>query len=162
MPDLREQLQQCFQGRVCLVGLGNVDHGDDGFGVRLAEVLSNSEMPYRVINAGTTPERFIGRVADAHWDNVIFLDAVQFGGSPGSVVFLNSDEMAARFPQITTHKLALGLLARQVEANGRTKAWLLGVQAESLKSGGQLSPTVQASLELLLELLRKTSTEVMA
>ena len=34
MPDLREQLQQCFQGRVCLMGLGNVQYGDDGFGVQ--------------------------------------------------------------------------------------------------------------------------------
>ena len=39
MPDLREQLQQLFQGRVCLMGLGNVAYGDDGFGVRLAEEL---------------------------------------------------------------------------------------------------------------------------
>jgi len=26
MPDLREQLQHCFQGRVCLMGFGNVLH----------------------------------------------------------------------------------------------------------------------------------------
>jgi len=32
MPDLREQLQQLFQGRVCLMGLGNVAYGDDGLG----------------------------------------------------------------------------------------------------------------------------------
>ena len=43
MPDLREQLQQLLQGRVCLMGLGNVDFGDDGFGVRLAEALARSE-----------------------------------------------------------------------------------------------------------------------
>ena len=41
MPDLREQLQHCFQGRVCLMGFGNVLYGDDGFGVRLAEELKS-------------------------------------------------------------------------------------------------------------------------
>jgi hypothetical protein len=41
MPDLREQLQQLLEGRVCLMGLGNVDYGDDGFGVRLAEELKS-------------------------------------------------------------------------------------------------------------------------
>jgi hypothetical protein len=41
MPDLREQLRACLQGRVCLVGVGNADHGDDGFGVRLAESLES-------------------------------------------------------------------------------------------------------------------------
>jgi hydrogenase maturation protease len=154
MPDLREQLQQCFQGRVCLIGLGNEDYGDDGFGVRLAEQLK-AEGRDRVIIAGTSPERFIGRVTDECFDHVIFLDAVEFGGAPGSVVLLSTEEMAARFPQISTHKLSLGLLARQLEANGRTKAWLLGVQPESLKLSRALSPTMRAALETLSELLRE-------
>ena len=155
MPNLREQLQILLQTRVCLMGLGNVDYGDDGFGVRLAEALE-------VMNAGTNPERFIGRVADEGFDHVIFLDAVEFGGAPGSVALLNSDEMAARFPQISTHKISVGVLAKQLESNGRTKAWLLGVQPESLKLGGQLTPTVQATLELLLDLVRDVSPEVVA
>ena len=234
MPDLRQQLQQCFKGRVCLMGLGNVLYGDDGFGVRLAEELKSeirspksegnpksegrSEDPgsscsdfglwRHVIVAGTTPERVIGRVADESFDHVIFLDAVEFGGAPGSVVFLNSGEMTARFPQISTHKISLGLLTKWAEVNGKTKAWLLGVQPESRKpggdppdnltrfpplnpkakadpspqpsplrkgrggivansrtnrgSGGELTPAVQATLELLLELLRDVSLEVMA
>jgi hydrogenase 3 maturation protease len=179
MPDLREQLQQLFQGRVCLMGLGNVAYGDDGAGVRLAEELkseirnpkserspktesrsgarsgkaSNAGPRSHIIIAGTTPERWIGRVADEECDHLVFLDAVEFGGSPGAVVLLDSDEMAARFPQISTHKLSLGLLAKQVEANGRTKAWLLGVQPESLRLNEGLTPTVRATLELLLDLL---------
>jgi hydrogenase maturation protease len=180
MPDLREQLQQLLQGRVCLIGLGNVDYADDGFGVRLAEELKSEgrnpkaegnpkseggrEAPAAdssdfgfgtpVIVAGTTPERFLSRVADKGFDHVIFLDAVEFGGAPGSVVLLDSDEMAARFPQISTHKLSLGLLARQIETNGRSKVWLLGVRPESLRHAEQLSATVQSTLQLLLELLR--------
>ena len=160
MPDLREQLQQLLQRRVCLMGLGNVLYGDDGFGVRLAEE-SKAEgrrpkaegNPNHVVVAGTSPERFISRVADEGFDHVIFLDAVEFGGAPGSVVLLNSDEMATRFPQISTHKLSLGLMARQIEANGQAKAWLLGVQPESLRPGLPLTLAVQATLELLLELL---------
>ncbi len=180
MLDLRVQLQQLLQGRVCLMGLGNVDYGDDGFGARLAEELksevrspksevrkksegrreapsgshSDFGLQSRVIIVGTAPERHLGRVADEGFDHLVFLDAVEFGGAPGSVILLNSDEMAARFPQISTHKLSLGLLAKQAEANGRTKAWLLGVQPGSLKLGQSLSPTIQATLELLLELLR--------
>ena len=101
-------------------------------------------------------------MADEGFDHLIFLDAVEFGGAAGSVVLLNSDEIAARFPQVSTHKLSLGLLAKQVEANGRTKAWLLGVQPESLKPGQELTPTIQAALELLVELVSDISTEVTA
>jgi hydrogenase 3 maturation protease len=186
MPDLRAQLQQLFQGRICLMGLGNVDHGDDGFGVRLAEELkfegrnpkaerspksegrredlgSNCSdfEPWpsfaprgHAIVAGRTPERLIGRIAQQGFDHLIFLDAVDFGGAAGSVILLNSDEVAARYPQVSTHKISLGLLAKWAEANGTTKAWLLGVQPESLKPGDELTPRILATLELLLDLLR--------
>jgi len=157
MPGLAEQLAQCLTGDVCLVGLGNVDYGDDGFGVRLAELLISNDIPegWRVVNAGTAPERVIARVAEIGCEHLVFLDAVEFGGAPGSVVFLNSGEMAARFPQISTHKISLALLAKCAEANGRTKAWLLGVQPESLAAGQPLTATMQTTLDALFELLRE-------
>ncbi len=45
MTDLGEQLRQCLAGRVCLLGLGNEDFGDDGLGVRLGERLLAIGMP---------------------------------------------------------------------------------------------------------------------
>jgi len=154
MPDLREQLQQCLQGRVCLMALGNVDYGDDGFGVRLGESLVEAGVP-DVLVAGTTPDRFIGRVAGQGFDHLVFLDAVEFDGALGAVVFLDAEQMAARFPQISTHKISLGVLSKWVEAAGTTKAWLLGVQPELLKRGSSLTPTMQTTLEVLHELLCK-------
>jgi hydrogenase maturation protease len=103
--------------------------------------------------AGTTPERFIGRIVEAGFDHVIFVDAVECGGAPGSVVFLNSQEMASRFPQVSTHKLSLGMLAKFIEADGGAWAWLLGVQPELLRPGGGLTPPVRRTLEMLAELL---------
>ena len=52
MTDLREQLQHCFRGRVCLMGLGNVDYGDDGLGVYLAESIAA-----RLTRSGKAPSR---------------------------------------------------------------------------------------------------------
>ncbi len=156
MHDLREQLRQILQGRVCLVGVGNVAWGDDGIGVRLAEMaaeLSFTHSALRVMVAGSRPEHYLTELSSGDFDNILFLDAVEFGAEPGAVVLLDSSEMAARFPQISTHKLSLGLLAKVVEASCETKAWLLGVQPESLKEGTTLTPKVQASLHLLADLL---------
>ena len=111
-----------FAGRVCFMGLGNVDGGDDGFGVRLAEALARAGVPDVVI-AGTAPERLAGRCADRGFDHLVFLDAVDFGAAPGSVVFLNSQEMAARFPQISTHQHFAGI-AGQVRGIRRNDAGL--------------------------------------
>ncbi len=152
MPDLRQQLESLLRGRVAFVGVGNVEYGDDGFGMRLAEQLVSNGLA-DVIVAGNTPERFIGRIADEGFDTVLFLDAVEFGAEPGSVVLLDSDEMASKFPQLSTHKISLGLLSKWVESNGTTKALLLGVQPESLKASADLTKTVQTTLDVLLELL---------
>lgn len=167
MHDLHEQLEQSLQGRVCLVGVGNVDFGDDGFGVRLAEALQIYDLRFanyasRVLMAGNTPERLLIQLTDGGYDNVIFLDVVEFGGAHGSVIFLGSEEIATRFPQISTHKISLGLLAKSVEGNGTAKAWLLGVQPESLKSGANLSAAVQTTLEILTEMLSDGLTCVAA
>jgi hydrogenase 3 maturation protease len=139
------------------MGLGNVDSGDDGFGVRLAEKLIEARTP-NVVVAGTAPERYLGRVVDERFDHLVFLDTVEFGAAPGSVVFLEAREIYTRFPQISTHKISLSVLARWVEASGTTRAWLLGVQPESLKQVESLAPKVQATLDALCELLCSRET----
>jgi len=137
--------------------VGNPDFGDDGLGIHLAEMLAkrleNYPNPPLVIDAGMMPERYIGRIADEGFDLLVFIDAVEFGGEPGSVLVADSEEMASRFPQISTHKISLGILANWVEASGTTKARLIGVQPESLVMGQDLTPTVQKTLEVLEELL---------
>jgi len=137
--------------------VGNPEYGDDGLGIRLAELLSKRFEPVSdppmVIDAGAMPERYIGRIIEQGYDSLVFLDAVEFGGQPGSVLVANSAEMASRFPQISTHKISLGMLSNLVEESGNTKAWLIGVQPESLKMGQELTPAVQDTLEILDELL---------
>jgi len=157
MTGLREQIQSSLRGRVCFLGLGNVDGGDDGFGVRLAEALARGGAPDVVIG-GTAPEQVAGRCAGGGFDHLVFLDAADFGAAPGSVAFLNSREMAARFPQISTHRISLGTLAGFVESRGTTRAWLLGAQPESLKPARALSSALQSTLAVLADLLGSAVT----
>ena len=154
MKDLRSRIRSCGEGRVCLMGVGNPERGDDGLGVRLAQELALLGVP-DVVVAGTEPERFMGRVAEGGYDHLILLDAVDFGGAPGSAVWLDRHALASRCPQVSTHRLSLGLLAQWVESGGKTRAWLLGVQPQSLGPAGRLSPAVQRTLEILRDWLRQ-------
>ena len=165
MPDIefasfREQIEQTLQGRVCLMGVGNIDYGDDGFGVYLAESLLEAGV-LDVVIAESSPEHWITIAADKEFDHLVFLDAVELGNraGPGSVVFLDSEQIAARHPQVSTHKISLGLLAKFVESNGITKAWLLGVQPGSLREGQTLTPAVRKTAGVLLELLFRLKTQ---
>jgi hydrogenase maturation protease len=158
MLDLREQLQHWRRGRTCLVAVGNVDSGDDGFGERLAErveerLVAVERHDLRVVHAGTVPEHFVGRLVEEGFDHLVFLDAVEIGAAPGTVLLADAAEMAVRLPQVSTHRISLGLLARWVESSRTTRAWLLGVQPRTIAFGRGLSEDVQESLGLLAELL---------
>jgi len=159
MESLSQQLQS-LHGRIGLMCVGNPDGGDDAFGVRLGEELVSHGLADVVI-AGTNPESFLARGEHRKYDHLIFIDVVDFGGAPGSVVFLDSSEMTSRFPQVSTHRLSLGLLATLSESNGVTKAWLLGVQPESLEHRRQLSPGMRVTMATLEDmLLRRLSVGV--
>ena len=153
MKNLPQRLRQVLQGRVCLIGVGQVEAGDDGFGVRLAEALSDATPAWEVLVTGASPEQCLGRLADRGFNHAVFLDAVDLGAAPGSVTLLDSAEMASALPQISTHRLSLGVLARLIEDRGETQAWLLGVQPESLVRGRGLSPVVQTTLDALRDLM---------
>lgn len=157
MSDLRQQLMSELHGRVCWVGLGNDDYSDDGFGIRLAERLAEAGLP-NVITAGKSPDRYMSQITGGGFAHVVFLDAVEFGGASGSTIFVNASEIVSRFPQVSTHKISLGLLAKWVEASGRTKAWLLGVQPRSLAHGTRLTPALETTLGALCELLTDLRT----
>ena len=149
---LRQRLQACLTARVCLVGIGNPDRGDDGFGTRLAEAVRTLGYP-DVIVAERTPERYMPQLSRGDFQTVLFLDAVEMGAAPGGVVLLEGREIVARYPQVSTHKLSLGALARLIETEGSTRVFLLGVQPQSLENASGLSEPVRTTLEILRALL---------
>jgi hydrogenase maturation protease len=150
--DLQDELRDKLAGRAALVGIGNVDLGDDGLGVRLAERLQRAGFSSAVVG-GTVPENIAGSLARRGYDHIVFLDAVDFGAAPGSVVFMGATEIQTRFPQISTHKISLGMTARMIESECRARVWLLGVQPASLRTGSEISAPVKQTLKLLDGLL---------
>jgi hydrogenase maturation protease len=150
--DLAEELRTRLAGRVAVLGIGNPDLGDDGAGFRLAERLAARGLP-DVFLAERCPERWLPRLARDGYDAVLFLDAVEAGADPGSVLFLNAADATRRFPQVSTHKLSIGTLARLLEAEGISRAFLLGIQPARLTPGGGLSAPVETTVELVADLL---------
>jgi hydrogenase maturation protease len=156
--DLDTLLNETLTGRIAFVGIGNVDLGDDGFGVHLAEALAGAGLP-EVLITHTVPETHIATLAHGGYDHVVFLDAVNAGAEPGWLFFLNAGEIKNHFPQVSTHKLTLGTLARLIEAESPTRVWLLGTQPATLKQGIGLSDPVARTLNLLKTLLLHTFSQ---
>ncbi|MGI9576581.1 MAG: hydrogenase maturation protease [Microthrixaceae bacterium] len=78
--------------RVLVVGVGNVLHGDDGFGVEVARRLTTRELPARV----TVAETGIGGIHLVHelmagYDALVVVDAVDRGRPPGTVMVIDAE-----------------------------------------------------------------------
>ncbi len=83
--------------RVLVVGVGNVLHRDDGFGVEVARQLSQRDLPAGVAVAETG----IGGIHLVHelmagYDALVVVDAVDRGRSPGTVMVINADVIDVR------------------------------------------------------------------
>ncbi len=151
MGDWLSELAECFRGRVCLAGLGQLGRGDDAFGVHLAQRLARLEARpgVRVLAAGTDLESCAHRFLSGEDDHVIFLDAVAAGQPPGAVIWMGGADLQDRFPAVSTHRLSLGLLARVIEDGRATRCWLLGIEPATVSYGAALSPMVAGVFEEL-------------
>jgi hydrogenase maturation protease len=153
MRDLRAQIAAWRGRRLWLVGVGNPERSDDGFGVRLAKELQAGLPAVRVVEAGTSPERWVGLAVQAGCQELVFADAVDFGGTPGALLLAGTADLQARPVGTSTHRVPISLLAQYAEGLG-ARAWLLGVQPGSLAPGAALSPAVAGTLEALVQIFR--------
>jgi hydrogenase maturation protease len=95
----------------------------------------------------------MGQLAGGDFDTVVFLDAADMRAAPGDAALLESAQIVARYPQVSTHALSLGTLARLIEATGRTRVFLLGVQPQVIGESPELSTAVRTTAEILRDLL---------
>jgi hydrogenase maturation protease len=150
--DLRTDLAAKLRGRTCVIGIGGSEWGDDAFGLDMASSLEAAGYPH-VIMAGAAPESVVGRVAAGDYDDILLLDAVDYAGEPGSVVFLESSQLRSRYPQVSTHKLSLGALASVLEYETGARVWLLGAKPFSLAPASSLTEQMKATSEALRDVL---------
>ena len=155
MTDQRKEiaLAGLLREPTCLVGVGNPMRRDDGVGpwvigaVQAAAPGTN----LRVIDAQDVPENFVHVIARADCRNVVFIDAVAADGQPGTVVFGPLAEFAEA-ASFSTHKLALSLSGRFLEAAGK-KVFLLGVVPADLEFGVGLTDEVARAAASLKDLI---------
>jgi hydrogenase 3 maturation protease len=110
-----------------------------------------------ILLAANDPERVLPQIVDGQFDHVVFIEAVDFGGRPGAVTVLRSEEILTQFIRTGPQTLPLGPVAERIESNGHTKTWVLGVQPASLRQDRPLSQSVQTTFQALVRLLSQAT-----
>jgi len=154
--DLESQLREFFGDgeRVVLVGVGETLRGDDGVGIKIIELLDESILRnVLILNTGSVPEAYTGKLVEHNSTHVLLLDAANFGGEPGDVKLIDSTRIGGQ--AISTHNLPLTIFISYVEKVLGSKVLLLGVQPKCIGFNTELSPEVAKATQKVAALLTK-------
>lgn len=141
--------------RTLVLGLGNILMRDEGVGVRVVErLLQRCEFPaeVQVLDGGTLGLDLLPWVEDV--DRLLVIDAVDMGAEPGAITRLEGEEVPAFLGvKISPHQMGLADLLAAARLCGRFPQELVlwGVQPAVIEVGLELSPSVDAQIETLVE-----------
>lgn len=151
MQDLVSYLKS-LDSQSVLVGVGNPLRGDDGFGPELVGRLGEA-VPFKTIDAGEEPEDCLGQVVALRPSRVLIADAVAFGGKPGEAVLLEPESLGKKIT-VSTHQLPLMMFIRLMrERLPGADVRVLGLQPKSIELGKGLSPQVDQSMDMLVQII---------
>jgi hydrogenase maturation protease len=154
--------------RVLVAGIGNVHHGDDGFGVAVAERLATGQLPdgVELRDYGVRGVHLAYQMLDGY-DLVVIVDALRRGETPGTVYVIEpasgeEPEPAGPRPVPDAHGMTpdavLSLVPRlggSVGAGGTVgKVLVVGCEPARMRSGIGLSAEVEGSVAQAADLVR--------
>ena len=119
---------------VKILAVGNRMRSDDAVALRLADEISE----FKLIKAEQTPENFVSED-----DEIVFIDAADFGAAPGEVRMMPSDFIESM--HISTHNVSEILLKTA------KKATVIGIQPATTDFGEELSPELEEKIPQIKE-----------
>jgi len=134
------------KGTPVFVGVGNQNRSDDALGINLAQKMREQGIDNTWLETELKEEG--GPLGNRNDQPLIFLDALDFQEEPGKVTLLPLEYV---FRQASlSHRFAPFI---QILKNGEQlkNSYLLGVQPQSVKEGGNLSLRVREALDKVLE-----------
>ncbi len=149
-PDLSAALSGLLTSRSVIVCVGNELGSDDAAGPHVAVAIAG-KVPWRVFDAQTVPENFLMKVVEAAPDVVLVIDALEFGGQPGQVRLIGSDEVSGQGP--STHGPAPIAFLDVLNMMHPCRRLVLGIQPKSVRFGETMCPEVEAGVQLVADIL---------
>ena len=145
---LLDQLNEWRGSRTLVVGIGNVLKGDDAAGSRVCERLGQVGVGAELIDAGTAPENYIQPIIRKAPQNLLVVDAIDFGASPGTIRLFRPEQLSSVI--FSTHTLSprifVDMIRREIDVN----VFFVGLQPAQVRLGQPVSEEVNRSIEGLV------------
>ncbi len=149
---MKGSLAQILQGKVVIVGIGNIMRGDDGFGPELVKRVRDS-IKAVCFDAGTAPENWAEKIVKEEPATILIIDAVSLGRNPGEYeIFKGRDIVKSGF---TTHDISPSMFIDYLRQRCHAEIYMLGAQPKSLEFGEDFSVEIKKTLDDLEKILKE-------
>jgi hydrogenase maturation protease len=153
---------------VLVAGIGNIFHGDDGFGCAVAKELCASRWPADVEVADFGIRGMdLAFALTSGIDAAILVDAVARGEEPGTLYVIEPDASRA-MPEIQTHAMDPARVLAFASTIGTLPTWVrvigceparLGTDLDETDASAELSEPVRAAIPGAIELVQRLVQE---
>jgi len=151
---LSEQLNKLRGSKTVIVGIGNLLKGDDGAGPLVCEQLTG-KVCAELIDAGTVPENYIQPIIKKAPQNLLIIDAIDFGASAGTISIFKPGQLNSSV--FSTHTLSprlfVDMVCRNINEGESVDVYFVGIQPGQTQVGQSISPEVGRAVERLVRVL---------
>jgi len=147
---LLRQLNKLRNSATLIVGIGNLLKGDDGVGPLVCEQLAGKTSA-ELIDAGTVPENYIQRIIKKAPQNLLVIDAIDFGASAGTIRIFEPERLNSH--AFSTHTLSPRLFVDMVCQSIKVDVYFVGIQPAQTQLGQSISPQASEAVQQLSQIL---------
>ena len=149
---LFDQLSKLSNSRTLVLTMCNTLKGDDAIGPLLYERLKG-KIDTEIIDAGTVPENYIQTIVKKAPDNLLIIDAIDFGASAGAIQIFKPCQLNSLV--ISTHSLSPRIFVDMITNEIDIQVYFLGIQPLQTQIGYPLSTAVDKAAKQLISILTK-------
>ncbi len=153
---LFQQLNILRNSATVIVGIGNILKGDDVAGPLVCQQLKHAKICADLIDAGTVPENYIQPIIKKAPQNLLVIDAIDFGAIPGTIRIFKPEQLNSHI--ISTHSLSPRLFVDMVCRNISVDVYFIGIQPAQILLGQSVSPQVNIAIQQISEVLTRIFT----
>ena len=147
----RELLDELRGSRTVIVGIGNTLKGDDAAGPLLCQQLQRIGIGAELIDAGTVPENYIQPIIKKAPQNLLIIDAMDFGAAPGTIRVFKPEQLSSVV--YSTHTLSPRIFVDMVCRSIKVDVYFIGIQPAQVKLLSPVSEQVSRAIDRLARLI---------
>ena len=135
-----------------ILGVGNPTKQDDGVGpvaiAKIKDQRSKIKKNVEVIDVGTAPENYTGKIKQIRPDTLVIVDAIDFNAEAGSIKVIEVEQIGSQ--SLSTHNISLKTFVEYLRADlPDLNVLIIGIQPKKANFGEGLSPEVEKAVDEL-------------